>query len=221
MSGTSMAASAGQPVSATLAEIHGWPEGTLAILNDPLRGDGWNPWFTEWPNDLNHYEMRVKSTEDVQHLIDLLVKIKGSPVQIFLDPRDEPSGLGFTTTLPEGNGIGAMFSIGSQKQIDQWYGHLEEAKPGVRKFGGYRLQQPPGARPPTLTLYVGNDAVDLATLRIPAKVEARAGYNDKYREEHKDDKVLQEIEKFVKEHRVKTSAEVLKAAATVAGATEE
>lgn len=210
MSWTSPAATAGSPVSQEVAEYMGWPAGTMALVNDSLRGDGWTPCFSEWPNDMDLFEMRVKDSKDVQHLIDLLAKVDGSPVYIFLDPGSEPRGLGFTTTLPEGNAIGVVFSIGSQKQIDQWYGHLDEVEPGVRKFGVHRYEQPPVARPPTLTLYVGNDAVDLATLTIPAKVKIRAGYNDRYRNEHKDDKVVQEIEKLVKEHKAKREAALVK-----------
>jgi hypothetical protein len=210
MSWTDQAAQAGSPVSEKIVEYKAWPPGTMALVNDSLRGDGWTPCFSEWPNDMDHFEMRVKNRKDVQHLIDLLAKIEGSPVYVFLNPGSEPTGLGFTTSLPEGNGIGVIFSVGSQKQIDQWYGHLDEVEPGVRKFGVHRYEKTPVARPPTLTLYLGNDAVDLATLMIPAKVEIRAGYNDRYRKEHKDDKVVQEIEKIVKEHEAKRKAALVK-----------
>jgi hypothetical protein len=193
----------------------------MALINDPLRGDGWTPCFSEWPNDVNHYAMRVKSPKDVQHLIDLLVEIEGSSVSVFLAPGSEPTGLGFTTSLPEGNGIGATFSVGSQKRIDQWYEHLDKVKPGVRKFGVHIYEKPPIALPPTLTLYVGNEAVDLATFQIPVKVDVGRRYSEKYRDEHKDDRAVQEIEKLVKEHRAKAAAESLKAAAIVTGATEE
>jgi len=193
----------------------------MAMVNDPLRGDGWWPWFSGSPNDIVHYEMLVKTSDDVQHLVNILATIEGSSVQIFLSPQAEPRGVGAGMEYPEGNGIGVMFSIGSQKNMDQWYEHLPEIEPGVREFGVHRYEKPPVARPPTFELYVGNSAVDLKKLIIPGKIEVQAGYSDRYREQHKDDKVVQEIEKVVKEHRAKAAAEDLKAAATVTGATKE
>jgi hypothetical protein len=29
--------------------------GSFDLVNDPLRTQGWNPWFSEWPNDMNFY----------------------------------------------------------------------------------------------------------------------------------------------------------------------
>jgi len=211
MSWTDQAASEGHPVPRQIAEHYGWPEGTLALVNDPLRGRGWTPCFSEWPNDLNHYGMKATTVEDVQHLIDLLAKIEESPVQVFLDPRPEPRGLGFTTVLEEGNGIGVMFSIGSQKVIDRWYEFLPEVEPGVRTFGVRRYEKTPKAHPPGLTLYVGNSAVDLAKLRIPAGIEVQPAFHDRYREEHREDPLVQDIERFVREHNAQRTGEDRKA----------
>jgi len=55
--------------------------------------------------------------------------------------------LAFSTVLEEGNGAAVVFSIGSQKRIDQWYQHLREVEPGVRQFGGAGVMvERPGLR---------------------------------------------------------------------------
>ena len=51
MSGTSQVAWRGKAV----AVQPDWPEGVLDLVNDPLRTEGWNPWFSECPNDMNFY----------------------------------------------------------------------------------------------------------------------------------------------------------------------
>ena len=42
MSGTSQVAWPGKPVMT----VSNWPEGTMMLVNDPLRLSGWNPWFS-------------------------------------------------------------------------------------------------------------------------------------------------------------------------------
>jgi len=167
ISSTDQAASPGKPVRAE----PGWPEGVLDLVNDPLRTDGWNPWFSEWPNDVNHYAFEVANTDEVNRLIEKLTAIKAKRLVVALNPTMEARGLGFTTVLPEGNGAGVVFSIGNQKRMDEWYQRLPEIEPGVRKFGVQRYGEVPVARSPTLTLYVGHEAVDLNKLKIPGSVE--------------------------------------------------
>src|SRR5262245_52598993 len=108
MSWTSKVASTGQAV---LAQSH-WPSGVLELLNDPLRADGWNPGFSEWPNDVSHYEFKILESGDIQPLIKKFTAIR-SKVQIRLRPEKEARGLGFTTVLKEGNGTAIVFSIGN------------------------------------------------------------------------------------------------------------
>ena len=73
---------------------------------------GWNPWFSEWPNDVNHYEIKLRGQDDLKQIIQKLVAIRCDVVRIRLDPGKEPGALGFTTVLPKGNDTAAVFAIG-------------------------------------------------------------------------------------------------------------
>lgn len=200
-SSTSQVASKGRPVPASKAEESAWPEGILDLVNDPVRADGWNPWFSEWPNDVNHYEMIVQGGEDVQRLLDKLGKVRCKEVRLVLKPDPEPRSLGFTTVLTEGNQTAALFSIGSQPVIDWWYGHLHESEPGIRTFGVHRYQKCPEAMPPTLTLFVGHENIELAELRIPEKIVLQAAVPDAYREVHVACAAVQAIDRCIAKNR--------------------
>jgi hypothetical protein len=201
MSGTSQVAWPSKPVVAQ----PDWPEGVLDLLNDPLRTEGWNPWFSEWPNDVNSYTFQVSGTNDVNHLITKLAAIKNAKAQVLLYPDKEARGLGFTTVLKEGNGAAVVFSIGSQKRIDQWYQHLKEGEPGVRVFGVHRFHKPPEAQPPTLTLHAGNEAIDLKALKIPPSVEVKAVVRAADREEGKNAELVRAIDDFVSKHQTESA----------------
>lgn len=193
ISSTEEIASEGQAASAD----PDWPKGVLELVNDPLRTEGWNPWFSEWPSDVYHYGLRVRNAEDINHLIAKLAAILTMNAQVFLRPEKEVGGLGFTTQIQKGNGLGATFSFGNQKRINQWFEHLREVEPRVKKFGVHRLTKPPEALPPTLTLYVGHAAVDLKKLRIPQKIKVISEIPDSYRKQHPDDSTIKAIDKFV------------------------
>lgn len=145
-------------------------EGVADLVNDESRTSGWNSWFTEWPNDINHYAYEIKSTEDLNRLISKLAAIQTDLRQIRLSYRKEPSGLGFVTKLPEGNGIPVLFSLGHQSTIDQWFERTRQPF-GVLEFTGT-----PVAVPPTLTLFVQNEAIDLEKLKIPDDISITIGY---------------------------------------------
>lgn len=145
-------------------------EGVADLVNDESRTSGWNSWFTEWPNDVNHYAYEIESTEDLNRLISKLAAIQTDLRQIRLSYRKEPTGLGFMTKLPGDNGIPVMFSLGHQPTIDQWFERTR--KPfGVLEFTGT-----PVAVPPTLTLFVQNEAIDLQKLKIPDGISITIGY---------------------------------------------
>jgi len=201
MSGTSQVAWPGKPVAAD----PGWPEGVLELVNDPLRTEGWNPWFSEWPNDVNYYAFQVRGTNDVNHLLTKLAAIKSAKVQVLLYPDKEARGLAFTTVLDKGNGAAAVFSIGSQKRIDQWYQHLKEGDSGVRVFGVHRLRKPPEAQPPTLALHVGNEAVDLKALKIPPSVEVNPAVSAAYRAKGENAASVAAIDDFVAKRQSKSA----------------
>ena len=202
VSGTDRVAWRGKPVRAQ----PDWPEGVLELVNDPLRAEGWKPWFSEWPNDVNFYTFEVTGTNDVNRLIANLAAIKCAKPRVRLYPGKEARGLGFTTVLDEGNGAAAVFSIGSQKRIDEWYQHLKEVEPGVRAFGVARYHETPKAQPPTLMLYAGNPAIDLKHLQIPPAVEVRAAISAAERAKGENAAVIKAIDDFVAGHRAGSDA---------------
>ena len=182
-----------------------WPAGVLELVNDPLRTEGWNTWFSECPNDVNFYAFEVNDTNDVNHLIAKLTAIKGAKARVLLYPDEEARGLAFTTVLEKGNGASVVFSIGSQEEMNRWYKHLREEEPGVRVFGVHRFHEPPIAQPPTLTLYAGNKAIDLKSLKIPSTVEVTAFISASDRAEGKNAALLKAIDDFVATHQAKTA----------------
>jgi len=151
------------PVSAN------WPEGVAAIVNDPLRASGWKPFFSEWPNDVNQYAFEIKNTNELNRLIAKLAATKAELRQIRLSPDKEPNVLGWMTSLPEGNTIPVIFSIGDQSRIDEWY------KTVRKPFGMMEFTAVPVAVPPTLTIFVQNEVVNLDQLKIPAGITVTIG----------------------------------------------
>lgn len=164
--GTAIVATKGE--SAYVQET--WPKGVAEIVNDPVRTTGWNDWFSEWPNDVNQYALEAQSVEDVNRLIAKLAAVKSDLKVIRLCAMKEPGGFGWLTSLPEGNQIPVMFSIGDQTRLDQWYAHVR------KPFGVMEFEACPIAVPPTLTLFVQNPIIDLQRLVIPKEIRVREGY---------------------------------------------
>ena len=168
MAGVDKCASPGTPVDARTAQHHGWPAGVRELLNSPLRGDGWHPWFSECPNDLTYYEFDVETPEDVEAVLGLLDGVDSAGVRVVLAPGE---GRSHGSLVPSTNTPPVVFSIGSQTIIDEWFRRLSVDATGARVFGVHSYSQPPSAAPPTLTLHVGSDAVNLSRLPIPARFE--------------------------------------------------
>lgn len=206
-SGTTQVASEGKPLPTDLALMYGWPDGVLNVLNDPLRTNGWNPFFSECSSDVKFYEIQLRENDDVRRIVAKFSEIRSDETRILLSPTSEARGFGFSSSLPEGNGTAAVFSIGVQETIDQWYRSLPEIEPGVRKFGVHRYTECPQARPPTLTLYVGNEAIDLSKLEVPAEIEVVGALAKSYREKHNNDPIVKAIDAFVADHQSKRTAE--------------
>src|SRR6476620_2244412 len=164
--GTSVVATKGQAVSVAAS----WPKGVGEVINDETRSSGWNDWFSEWPNDVNHYGFEVASTADVNRLIKKLASIKSDLIQVRLSHMKEPEGLGWVTHLPKDNNIAVIFSIGDQSQIDEWYKHVR------KPFGVMEFVAVPIAVPPTLTIFVQNELIDLDKLSIPKGITVESGY---------------------------------------------
>ncbi len=164
--GTSIVATNGQPAHVSA----GWPDGAGPLVNDPMRTTGWNSWFTEWPNDVNHFAFDVQSADDLNRIVEKLASIKSDVRQIRLSHLKEPNGLGWVTRLPEGNDIPVIFSIGDQSRIDEWYKHVR------KPFGVMEFTAAPIAVPPTLTIFVQHDSVSLHDLKIPGGIQVESGY---------------------------------------------
>src|SRR5687768_9742220 len=166
ISGTMIVASKGQRANVPAS----WPEGAGAIVNDPARTTGCNSWFSEWPNDVNQYAFDIKGSDDLNRLIEKLAAVKADVRQVRLSYLREPSGLGWVTQVPKGNGIAVIFSIGDQSRIDEWY------KTVRKPFGVMEFTAAPVAVPPTLTIFVQNKAVNLDKLKIPEGITVTSGY---------------------------------------------
>lgn len=163
--GTDIVARPGQEVR----PLDTWPKGVAELLNDPTRTDGWNDWFSEWSNDVCHYAFDVKNVDDVNRLLETFGKIESKVHQVHLFYKSEPDALGWVTRLPEKNGIAVLYSSGDQAQVDQWYGQVR------KPFGKIEFTAAPVAVPPTLTLFVANEKIDLDRLKVPEGIEVIAG----------------------------------------------
>lgn len=192
IAGFSSVASEGRPVQ----EEQGWPAKIVDLVNDPARTVGWNFWFSECPNDVNHYAFAAKNTEDLNRLIKKLAetKAKGMTVQLALG-KEFPAG-GFSFLKP-GNGIPAVVAFGNQVRLNQWYAQLEQIEPGVRKFGVHRYTEPPKAMAPALTIYMEHPAVDLTKLEIPSAVKVVASVSKEDREKRKSDETIKGIDRLL------------------------
>jgi hypothetical protein len=164
--GTDIVASKGQPAYVSPS----WPVGCGDLVNAPSRTSGWNSWFSEWPNDVNQYAFELKSTEELNRLIEKLAAIKSNLKEIRLSHLKEPNGLGWVTRLPEGNRIPVIFSIGDQAVIDEWFKQVRQP------FGVMEFTATPEAVPPTLTIFVQNNVVKIDDLRIPEGIKLLAGH---------------------------------------------
>ena len=171
--GTSVIAKKGEPIS----PHKGWPDGVSKLLKHETRGTGWNDWFSEWPNDVDHYEFQVTSIDEVNDVINQFAKIEvaeGSPrPEIHLCPAASPKGFGWVSKFPNDRKLPMIFAIGDQERMDQWYKSFIEPRGGT--FGVMRFEEVPVAVPPTLTLFVGEPVIDLEKLNIPESVVVREG----------------------------------------------
>ncbi len=164
--GTSQVASKGHKVTAQ----ESWPKGLAECLKHPSRTAGWNPWFTEWPNDVEHFQFVIKNTDEANEVLKLFAEIKAD-LHVHLALGEEPAGIGWVSKLEPGNDTALLLSCGDQNRMNEWYAQL-----GGRKFGVMEFERCPVAVPPTLTIFVQNKAIDLEALRIPGKIRVSAGH---------------------------------------------
>lgn len=198
ISGYSGVATPGKPAAAQ----PGWPVGIVDVVNDECRTVGWNFWFSECPNDVNHYAFAAKSTDDLNRLLKRLAATKAEGICVQLALGSEYPARGFSFLKP-GNGIPAVLAFGNQVQLNEWYSRLEEVEPGVRKFGVHRYTEPPTAIPPTLTIYVEHPAVDLAKLVVPDEIIATASISTKELRAAMNIETLKAIDRLLERRRTK------------------
>lgn len=164
--GTFRVATKGQKVS----NVTSWPKGLEAFLNHPSRTDGWNDWFTEWPNDVEHYQFEVKDTEEANAVLAKFANVKSDKLRVRLSPGKEPRSIGWVSEIKAGNKTAMLFTTGDQERLDEWFEQLDGGK-----FGTMEFAKAPTAVPPTLTIFVENDAIDLDKLIIPPSIQVEAG----------------------------------------------
>jgi hypothetical protein len=145
----------------------------MALINDPARTEGWNPWFSGWPNDANYYLFKLSDASDVNRLIQRLAAIPAN-VHLKLNPAREAGVLAFTTRMKPGNGHAAIFSVGNQRVLDEIFAQRARASSAPTKSTPKQAAKPAVAMPPTLTIFIDHPAVDLARLEIPAHVDVSA-----------------------------------------------
>jgi hypothetical protein len=164
--GTSQIATKGQKVT----ERESWPKGLEALLNLPTRTDGWNGWFSEWPNDVEHYQFQVKTTDEANAVLAAFGNVKSDKLLVRLSTGKEPGSIGWVSRIKDGNDTAIIYTHGDQARLDEWYARLKDGKFGVMEF-----LAAPIAVPPTLVIYVENKAIDLDKLAIPAKITVESG----------------------------------------------
>jgi hypothetical protein len=193
-------------VDADLAGSYDWPEGTLGLANDPLRVNGWLVWFSGLPNDVVQFDLQVRNTADVQHCIELLRDVKQVRRQIVLHPGSEPRYPGHAPAQRNEERIGAVYQVGSQKIVNQWFERLPESRPGIKRFGNEELIRPMEAHPPTLVLYVSHPAVDLEKLRFPKSIHVATEIDANFRKEQGNQELIEVIERFAAEHNARRAS---------------
>lgn len=177
-----------------------WPEGVLDLVNHPLRTHGWNHFFSSSPNDVDEFDFNLRYVRDMEHVVRTFTAIKSDSLRLELYLQNDKPPL-----IPKT--IAAQFQIGNQAIVDSWFSSLPADENGARIFGVHRLTEPWPACPPTLSLYVGHEAVDLNRLNIPPRVEVDAVVWDEYRARHKEDPALKALDEFVASHKAKQKAD--------------
>lgn len=160
----------GEEVPDQVSENHGWPQGTLALINHPLRHKGWKIIWGGSAGDMSTFSFTPKSPEDVQTLVHIYAKMvkRGT---IHLIPR-EGATHSFATPIGETD-VSILLRIGSPKLVKKWYDQLATDAKGQKAHKGRAFPKPLGTIPPTLQIFVGNKAVDLKKLKVPAHLTVR------------------------------------------------
>jgi hypothetical protein len=176
------------PIPQELARVRGWPDGTLNLVNHPLRVEGWHSYFSELPNDVEQFAYRMENAADANQLIEVLGRIRSREVTLALTPLKEHA--------QEKRTFPAVFSLGSQPILDAWFKKL----PGG-KFGVHQYTEPPKAMPPTLLLCLGGGKIELERLQVPARVRVALSVPVDYEKEHPNDPLLARLKRYAAERK--------------------
>jgi hypothetical protein len=152
-----------EPVTLEQAAEYGWPKGTLALVNHPLRKQSWYGIWSGLPNDARQFLYRVDNTDDANQLLAVLQKIETKKRNLLISPESE-----LHPALNKNLKGNASFVIGSQTLIDQYAPH---ATPQVKKLGDDSPYF--HALAPVITVCVGDGRIDLSKLIIPKGVDAK------------------------------------------------
>jgi hypothetical protein len=153
MSGTDQLVGEYDPIQERL----GWPKGVLELLQDPTRKVGWNSWFSGQPNDIEHYTFAVRTTQDVQRLIDAFAKIDDRRKRLAFHPGRGPRGLGDFRFNAKGREWGAVLSVSNRDAVARANApDVQAGKPAVYM-----------SSPTVLDIHLGTADINLAELRIP------------------------------------------------------
>ncbi|HWN96044.1 MAG TPA: hypothetical protein VNT99_13485 [Methylomirabilota bacterium] len=198
MSGSRPVAWPGQPVPSD----RGWPAGAVELINDPARTEGWNPWFSGWPNDVHYYVFKLSDSVDANRLIQRLAAIRTN-VHLKLNPAREAGALAFTTRMKPGNSHAAVFSLGNQRVLDELFAQRSRARSVPGNSASQPAARPAAALPPTFTLYVGHPSIDLSKLGIPDHVNVSADIPEAARNGEPAHVIFQAINALVAKHKIK------------------
>jgi hypothetical protein len=171
------------------ANWYEWPRGTLELINDEARRFGWHHWFSELPNDANWFDYEAKDTAEINRLIERLATIDSKRVVVIISAGEPPER--------EKIRVAAEFAIGSQRRLDEWYDQLAADK----QFGSQKLDKPPTAAPPELTIYVQHEAVDLDRLEVPTKVDVELLKGDEPKKGETPSALQRDLARFVEQHQ--------------------
>jgi hypothetical protein len=153
MSGTDQLVGEYDPIQ----EQPGWPRGVLELLQDPTRKVGWNSWFSGQPNDVEHYAFAVRTTQDVQRLLDAFARIDDRRKRVAFDPGRGPRGLGSILFAAKGREWGAVLSVSNRDAVARAnVKDVQAGKPAVYM-----------SSPTVLSIHLGTADVNLTELRIP------------------------------------------------------
>jgi hypothetical protein len=189
----------GEKLSPEAAGAHGWPEGTLDLVNHPLRHSGWRHFFNTEPADRVNFVFLPRSNRELKALVKQFAKIGGKNGMVILDPR--PCQLhSFVIPIKEELNAAAVLNIGSQKILEHWYAGLPVDFQGNKLHNNAPLAAAPTAGAPTLTIFAGNEALDLDKMKLPKSVMVRAAVTDQHRTEHPDDPVVAKIDRLIARH---------------------